>query len=109
MTDLSAVERQQAILEYLCLKRFDTTKNLAKLFNVCERTIRYDIVALSYKYPIETSVGLYGGVYVANWFHLDRVLLSPEQVACLKRIRENLNEEDTRIVDSILKRFALGL
>ena len=36
-------ERRRAILEHLCQKRFDTTKNLAELFGVCERTIRNDL------------------------------------------------------------------
>ena len=46
-------ERRRAILEHLCQKRFDTTKNLAELFGVCERTIRNDLVVLTCSYPIE--------------------------------------------------------
>ncbi len=64
-------ERRRAILEHLCQKRFDTTKNLAELFGVCERTIRNDLVVLTCSYPIETSFGPYGGIRVANWFHLN--------------------------------------
>lgn len=99
-------ERRQAILEYLCQKRFDTTKNLAELFGVCERTIRYDLVILTCNYPIETSFGPYGGVHIANWFHLDRHRLSYEQIKLLRQIRPMLNAEDARILDSILAEFA---
>ena len=56
-------ERRRAILEHLCQKRFDTTKNLAELFGVCERTIRNDLVVLTCSYPIETSFGPYGCVH----------------------------------------------
>ena len=78
-------ERRRAILEHLCQKRFDTTKNLAELFGVCERTIRNDLVVLTCSYPIETSFGPYGGIRVANWFHLNRHMLSFEQAELLRR------------------------
>ena len=90
-------ERRRAILEHLCQKRFDTTKNLAELFGVCERTCSY---------PIETSFGPYGGIRVANWFHLNRHMLSFEQAELLRRIRPALNADDTRILDAILAEFA---
>lgn len=99
-------ERRQAILEHLCQKRFDTTKNLAELFGVCERTIRYDLVILTCSYPIETSFGPYGGVRVANWFRPDRRMLSAEQVKLLRQIRPMLNAGDTQILDTILAEFA---
>ena len=99
-------ERRQAILEYLCQKRFDTTKNLAELFGVCERTIRNDLVVLTCSYPIETSFGPHGGIRVANWFHLNRHMLSFEQAELLRRIRPALNANDTRILDAILAEFA---
>lgn len=99
-------ERRQAILEHLCQERFDTTKNLAELFGVCERTIRYDLVILTCSYPIETSFGPYGGVRVADWFHLDRHMLSLEQTTLLKQIRPTLSTDDARILDTILAEFA---
>lgn len=108
MTLLGPYERRHAILEHLCQKRFDTTKNLAHLFGVCERTIRNDLLILTCSYPIETSFGPYGGVSVANWYHLDRRLLSPEQIALLKKIRPMLNSEDARVIDSILAEFVSG-
>jgi len=94
-------ERRRAILEHLCQKRFDTTKNLAE-----ERTIRNDLVVLTCSYPIETSFGPYGGIRVANWFHLNRHMLSFEQAELLRRIRPALNADDTRILDAILAEFA---
>ena len=99
-------ERRQAILEYLCRKRFDTTKNLAELFGVCERTIRNDLVILTCSYPIETSFGPYGGVRVANWFHLNRHMLSFEQAELLRQIRPMLDADNVRILDTSLAEFA---
>lgn len=99
-------ERRQAILEYLCQKRFDTTRNLAELFGVCERTIRYDLVILTCSYPIETSFGPYGGVSIANWFHLNQHMLSFEQAELLRQIRPILSADDAQILDTILAEFA---
>ena len=90
-------ERRRAILEHLCQKRFDTTKNLAELFGVCERTIRNDLVVLTCSYPIETSFGPYGGIRVANWFHLNRHMLSFERN---RQSRQRLDRHGTIVVGS---------
>lgn len=68
-------ERRRAILEHLCQKRFDTTKNLAELFGVCERTIRNDLVVLTCSYPIETSFGPYIAVWIGGLLLKMRILL----------------------------------
>ena len=40
-------ERRLQLLHVLCLRRHDTYDNLAHEFNVCKRTIRYDVAALT--------------------------------------------------------------
>ena len=94
-------------MEYLCVNRFDTTKNLAVQFGVCERTIRQDLVVLACSYPIETSFGPYGGVHLPGWFRYGKKVLSPEQIVLLKKVKNSLNQEDCKIIDSILAQFAL--
>jgi hypothetical protein len=44
---VSPNERRQALIELLCRRRHDTYENLAKEFNVCKRTIQYDIEELT--------------------------------------------------------------
>ncbi len=100
-------ERRQAIWEYLCSARFDTTKRLADRFGVCERTIRNDLVVLSCTYPVETSVGPYGGIRISDWYHPEQKRLSPIQTSLLVRVRITLEGEDLKIMDSILIQFAL--
>ena len=100
-------ERRQQILDVLCRRRQDTYDNLAREFGVSKRTIRYDIEELSLSYPIETVSGRYGGgVKVADWYHLDRKALSPEQAALLKRLAPTLKGNDLATMNSIISQFA---
>ena len=101
-------ERRQRLLEVLCTRRHDTCEKLAREFNVCQRTIRYDIEALMCSYPVETACGRYGGgVRVVDGYTLHRRSLTAKQSAFLRRLREQLTDEDRTIMDSILIQFAL--
>ena len=74
---MTANERRNAILEVLCLRRFETVENLAFEFGVSGRTIRNDVLILSCEYPIYTAKGNGGGIRVdgnyrfmaAMWLH----------------------------------------
>ncbi len=108
---MSAADRRQRLLEVLCLRRQDTYDNLAREFNVCKRTIRYDIAALMCSYPIETVSGRYGGVRVASWYHLsrqssDHKCLNQKQTALLRRLRDQFVGDDRDTIISILVQFA---
>ena len=61
---MTASERRNAILEDLCMRRFERINNLAFQYGVTERTIRNDIMILSLEYPIYTAQGNGGGIYV---------------------------------------------
>lgn len=63
---MSANERRRAILEALCMRRFDTQVNLAYEFGVTRQTIITDILVLSCDYPIYTTTGGGGGVHVED-------------------------------------------
>lgn len=54
---MTAIERRDAILDRLCVRRHDQVKNLAEEFGVSEKTIRTDIEVLACSYPIETVRG----------------------------------------------------
>ena len=51
---MSPSERRQQLLETLCRRRHDTYGNLAREFNVSERTICRDVAVLMCSYPVET-------------------------------------------------------
>ena len=104
--DMNPWERRQKILEVLCLRRHDTYRNLAHEFNVSTGTIRRDIVVLTCSYPIETVKGGYGGVRVAEWFHLDRRMLNAEEIALLRRLGESLDGRDREIINRIVAVFS---
>ena len=88
--------------------RHDTASNLAEQFGVSERTIRADLVALSCYYPIQLVRGRYaGGIYLADWFHIESHTLSPIQQALLVKLRQPLKGEELQVMNSILAQFAL--
>lgn len=104
---MSPSERRQRLIELLCQRRQDTTENLAAEFGVNERTIRRDIEELTLTYPLETVCGRYGGgVKVADWYHLNRKALSPEQAALLKKLAPTLQGNDLAVMNGIITQFS---
>lgn len=100
---MSQAERRMQLLYVLCLRRHDTYDNLAREFNVCKRTIRYDIAALVCKYPIETVCGRYGGgVWVKDNYFPYRKTLDKDQIEVLARVGAEQNSKDQAIISSII-------
>lgn len=81
-------------------------KNLANECGVSWLTIWRDIQDLSREYPIFTSKGNGGGVYLAQWFFLNQKYLNTYQQEGLKRILEKVDAEDHEIIESVLADFA---
>ena len=104
--EMNPWERRQRILEVLCLRRHDTYGNLAHEFNVSTGTIRRDIVVLTCSYPIETVRGNYGGVRVADWFHLDRRALNSTEIAFLNKLGKSLDGPDLEMLNRIIATFS---
>lgn len=104
---MTASERRNAILEVLCLRRFETVENLAFEFNVSGRTIRNDILSLSLEYPIYTTQGNGGGIHVVNDFRLGKSYLKNEQQELLERLLPKLHGNDAEIMKSIIKGFGM--
>ena len=103
---MRATERRQAILEELCVRRFEKVENLAFEFSVTERTIRNDIQELSLSYPIYTQQGKYdGGVYVAEDYFLGKQYLKPSQQELIERLISTSTGDDLKTLLSILKQF----
>ena len=104
--DLNPWERRQKILEILCLRRHETTENLAHEFNVSRGTIRRDITVLTCSYPIETVQGSHGGVRVAGWFHLDRRALNSDEITFLRKLEGRLDGADREMLNRIISTFS---
>ena len=104
---MSQAERRRRLLNVLCLRRHDTYDNLAHEFNVCKRTIRYDVAALMCEYPIETVSGRYGGgVKVSDNFFPYRKTLSAKQIGLLIRLSAQLDGEDQATISGIIFQLA---
>ena len=104
---MTARERRKAILEALCLRRFDTLDNLEFEFKVSKRTIRYDIELLSLSYPIYTTKGNGGGIHVDEKYRLGKTYLKDEQKELLERLLPSLDEKDAEVMKSIIRTFGL--
>jgi len=104
---LNPWERRQKLLEVLCLRRFETTANLAREFDVSTRTIRNDITVLTCSYPIEAvKDGHGGGIRVAEWFHLDRRTLNADELELLRRLARLLHGRDLDVMNRIITQFS---
>ena len=104
---MTAMERREAILDALCVRREEKVNNLAAEFGVSESTIKRDLLELGCSYPIETVRGRYGGgVKIADWYPRDRRYLSPEQADLLSRLTTSVEGADLEILTGILRQFA---
>lgn len=103
---MTALDRREAILDALCVRRHEQVKSLAAEFGVSERTIRNDLLVLGCSYPVETTRGNGGGVKIADWYHRDRSYLSTEQSDLLERLAHSLEGHDLEVMNSILSKFA---
>lgn len=99
---MTAAERQQAILEVLCMRRHETRENLANEFGVSKRTIEYDVLNLMLTYPVYTVQGNGGGIYVTDNFRLDRPRMNEKQTALLQKVLLTLSGEDKETMQNII-------
>lgn len=106
---MGANERRMAIWCTLCHRRQDTVAHLAAEYNVCPRTIYYDVEFLSLIYPIETIRGRYhGGVKIPDWYTPDPNAYSPAQMELLLRLKKTLTGRDQVIMTSIINKHSAG-
>lgn len=104
---MSANERREAILQALNARRSEKIENLAAEFGVSERTIRTTSRCSCVTTPLRPSAAVHGGgVEVAEWFHLNRRTLSPEQADLLRRLAPTLSGHDLETMNGILSQFA---
>jgi len=106
---MTAPERQELIAATLRRERRATVANLASALDCSERTIRYDIEALSVSgFPVVTIQGRHGGgVELMEGYHPQSPTLSPEQILALREIIKDTTDPLKRMtLGSILDQFS---
>ena len=75
---------------------------------VSERTIHRDLLVLTIDrgYPIDTKTGRAGGVYMHNFRHAHKRILSQVQIRALNTAIETVNSEIAEALRSILHAYA---
>ena len=105
---MTAAERQDLIVATLRKERRVTIGNLATALGCSERTVRYDIDALSTSgFPLNTIRGRHGGgVELAEWYQPHRSTLCQEQLIALREVMKNTADPQMRTaLGSILDQF----
>lgn len=103
---MTALERRQAILEVLCIRRREIVENLAFEFDVSAKTIRRDLLELSLSYPIYTVHGKHqGGVYIAEDYYLGKQYFSDEQLQTIISLMDKADDDQKRVLEGMLKQF----
>lgn len=102
----SANERRLALLETMCVRRYDKIDNLAFEFGVDRRTIERDVELLSISHPIYTTKGTGGGVHIMEGYDLHKRYLTDKQSEYLEELAATSTGESKQIALSILKDFS---
>lgn len=89
----SALDRRQAIVDAMIMRRTDTIPNLAHEFNVSLSTIRRDLCILSQRHPIVTVRGRSGGVCYTGDKTLGKCPLSAAELEFLFELQSCLSSE----------------
>lgn len=104
---MNVAERREAIVKALIKRGSDKVANLAFEFDVSEKTIRNDIVELSFSYPIYTETGRYsGGVYIDPEFRMRRKYLKPEEIELLQKLSRTLSGHELETMQGIISHFS---
>ncbi len=101
----NTAERRLRLLGILCKRKRETIERLSYELKVSKRTIRYDIEVLSLSFPIYTTTGPYGGVFIAGNYQFGMKYLTDTQCELLERLLEKLEGNDKEILHSILNTF----
>lgn len=100
--ELPLHERRRQLISVLYERWNDTVGNLAFDFNVSAHTIRHDIRALEFEYPIYTKVGAGGGVFILDSSRLQQWWLTVRQQELLMDVCSDLDTEKALLIKSII-------
>lgn len=100
--ELPLHERRRQLISVRYERRNDTVGNLAFDFNVSAHTIRHDIRALEFEYPIYTKVGAGGGVFILDSSRLQQRWLTVRQQELLMDVCSDLDTEKALLIKSFI-------
>jgi len=102
---MSAADRRMEIISILVVSGHVTSRELAQEFGDCVRTIRNDITALSYGYPIYTKQGAAGGIFIMDSYKPYNNTLTSYEQKKLKEMYDAAEGEDKKILERILRKY----
>lgn len=102
---MNANERRAEIMRILTARRVETASQLAQELGVHINTIQRDVLALTTEYPLETRRGNGGCVYLPDWYHPHRNILSNEQKQTLSQLMESANEQQAKVLRELLLEY----
>lgn len=115
MICFGTAERRLKLMKFLCQRRHETLSSLATEFGVSIRTIQRDIYEISDMIPVYLKTGRYnGGVYVVDGFNIDKMYMSDNDIALLKKVLETclsgtklaLNSEEIEMLNKIIVNYS---
>ena len=97
------------------MRKHDLVANLAKEFNVSERTIRRDIEELSLYQPIYTKSGRHGGgVFISEDFCADQPCFNKAEataigkaIECFEQGKSTLSTAELQLLKQIQKKYTI--
>ncbi len=101
---MTVYERREEMLNDLAVRRFMTAPEQAARFGVSVQTIWNDFQDLSHDYPLEILRGRSGGIRVMDGCYIYRGRLTPKEEDLLKRLYSDLQGEDKKTMEGILKK-----
>jgi len=106
---MNSLERRAEILEVLSRNKYSTIKILSERFNVSTTTIKRDIEILSMDYPIYTTQGKNGGIFVDSDWKFEKKYLNNNQMKVLNKfINSNRTSDiDKATLITILNDFSI--
>ena len=96
-------DRRVELLNYLRDHEQTTVEKLANELKVSRRTVLRDITALTQQYPVETTSGRYGGVYLRKDKKAKK--LTEGQKQTLKELLTFANPEQQQNIIAIIDEF----
>ena len=102
---MTANERRAELMRILIARRAESAPQLARELGVHVNTIQRDILALTAEYPLETRQGNGGCVYLPDWYHPHRNILSNEQKQTLSQLMESANEQQAKVLRELLLEY----
>ena len=105
---MSTVSRREEIIRILLGGAKTTVPKLATQLSVSERTIHRDLLELTVDrgYPIDTETGRNGGIFMHDFKHAHKHILSQEQIKALTTVINSTDSDTAGILQSILHAYA---